>query len=125
MIIVCRIIISQRWKSIHQKPMRVRSAFGFIRSSFKLSLKILLLLTPSLGLSDPTSGQNLADLTRPVYVRWHFRTEAATNLTPAADSERAYVPLGNGSIVSVRLSDGGLVWKSDIGGALSASPAVD
>jgi outer membrane protein assembly factor BamB len=35
------------------------------------------------------------------------------------------MPLGNGSIVSVRLSDGGLIWRSDIGGAVSASPAVD
>jgi outer membrane protein assembly factor BamB len=44
---------------------------------------------------------------------------------PAADQERAYMALGNGSIASVRLSDGGLIWRSDIGGAISASPAVD
>lgn len=67
----------------------------------------------------------MTDLARPVYVRWLFKTEFVTNLTPAADDERAYVPLGNGSIVSVRLSDGGLVWRSDVGGVLSASPAVD
>lgn len=35
------------------------------------------------------------------------------------------MPLGNGSIVSVRLTDGGLIWRSDVGGVLSASPAVD
>lgn len=67
----------------------------------------------------------MADLTRPVHVRWLFKTDVVTSLTPAADNERAYMPLGNGSIVSVRLSDGGLVWRSDIGGALSASPTVD
>lgn len=67
----------------------------------------------------------MADFARPVYVRWRFKAEAVTNLTPAADNERAYVPLVNGSIVSVRLADGALIWKSDIGGALSAAPVVD
>jgi outer membrane protein assembly factor BamB len=86
---------------------------------------LFLILTSLSALSDASAGQNFADLTRPVYVRWLFKAEAVTNLTPAADNERAYLPLGNGSIVSVRLSDGGLAWKSDIGGALSASPAVD
>lgn len=76
-------------------------------------------------LSDPSSGQTFADLTRPVNVRWLFKTDGVTNLTPAADGERAYMPLSNGSIVSVRLSDGVLIWKSDIGGTLSASPAAD
>ena len=106
--------------------MRVRTPSRIIQSCLKSFSKTLLLLTISLSaLSDSTSGQSLADLTRPVYVRWLFKTESATNLTPAADNERAYMPLGNGAIVSVRLSDGGLVWRSDVGGALSASPAVD
>jgi len=76
-------------------------------------------------LSDAAVGQDLADLTRPVYVRWLFRAYDITNLTPTADNDRAYLPLGNGSMAAVRLSDGGLAWKSDVGGALSASPAVD
>jgi outer membrane protein assembly factor BamB len=76
-------------------------------------------------LPDGSAGQNLADLARPIYVRWLFKAEGVTNLSPAADDERAYMPLSNGSVVSLRLSDGGLVWKSDIGGALSAAPAVD
>ncbi|MFL6254223.1 MAG: PQQ-binding-like beta-propeller repeat protein [Pyrinomonadaceae bacterium] len=89
-------------------------------------MKTLLLLTLSLSLlSDSPAGQDLADLARPVYVRWLFKVEGVTNLTPAADNERAYMALSNGSIVSVRLSDGGLSWKSEVGGALSASPAVD
>src|SRR4051812_37171776 len=97
-----------------------------IRSSLNIFVKTFLFLTLSLAfLSDSSVGQNLADLARPVYVRWLFKVEGVTNLTPAADNERAYMPLSNGTIVSVRLSDGGLVWKSDIGGALSASPAVD
>jgi len=82
----------------------------------------MLLLSP---LSDASAWQNLTDLARPVHVLWLFKSEGVTNLTPAADHERAYMPLGNGSLVCVRLSDGGLIWKSDIGGALSASPAAD
>ena len=105
--------------------MRVQSTLRYTWSSLKLFAETLLLLILAQTLSDPAEGQSLADLTRPVYVRWLYKADAVTNLTPAADNERVYLPLGNGSIVSVRLSDGGLIWRSDIGGALSASPAVD
>ncbi|MFL6334815.1 MAG: PQQ-binding-like beta-propeller repeat protein [Pyrinomonadaceae bacterium] len=106
--------------------MRVHEVSRIIRSNSKLFVKGMILMGSFLALlSDPAAGQNLADLARPVYVRWLFKAEGVTNLTPAADNERAYMPLSNGSIVSVRLSDGGLVWRSDVGGLLSASPAVD
>ena len=85
----------------------------------------LLTLLTSAFLSDPSAAQSFADLTRPVNVRWHFKTESVTNFTPAADIERVYLPQSNGSLVSLRLSDGALSWRSDIGGTLSASPAVD
>lgn len=102
--------------------MRLRTASRYIRNPLTF---FLLILSHSTFLSDPSVAQSFADLTRPVYVRWHFRTEGVTNFTPAADSERAYLPLSNGSIVSLRLSDGVLLWRSDIGGTLSASPAAD
>lgn len=106
--------------------MRVQTVSKTIQGSLKIFARRLFLLTLILtSLSDSSAGQSFADLTRPVYVRWLFKTESVTNLTPAADDERAYMPLGNGSIVSVRLSDGGLIWKSDVGGAISASPSVD
>lgn len=106
--------------------MRELTAPRKIQSNLNIFVKtLLLLLLSSLLLSDSSAKQDLADLARPVYVRWLFKAEGVTNLTPAADNERAYMPLSNGSIVSVRLSDGGLIWKSDIGGTLSASPAVD
>lgn len=96
------------------------------RNRLKISVQGLILLALLLApLLDSLARQGLADLTRPVHVRWLFKTDGVTNLTPAADNERAYMPLGNGSIISVRLSDGGLIWRSDIGGTLSASPAVD
>lgn len=106
--------------------MSVETAYGNSRSGLRMLIQGILLLTLSLAaLSDSSARQSLADLARPVHVRWLFKTDGVTNLTPAADDERAYMPLGNGSIVSVRLSDGGLVWRSDIGGTLSASPSVD
>ena len=110
--------------------MRVQITSKIIRRDLKTFLQIVIFLTlPLRALSDPASeqipGQILADLTRPIYVRWLFKTEGVTNLTPAVDQERTYMPLGNGALISLRLSDGILVWRSDIGGVLSASPAVD
>ncbi|MDT5268599.1 MAG: hypothetical protein QOH49_785 [Acidobacteriota bacterium] len=104
------------------KTMTVQTTQRIIRSNLNIFVGTLVLLTLSF---DSSVGQDLADLARPIHVRWLFKAEGVTNLTPAADNERVYMPLSNGSIVSVRLSDGGLVWKSEIGGTLSASPAVD
>lgn len=67
----------------------------------------------------------LADLSKPVYVKWEYKTEGVTNLTPAVDGERVYLPLSDGSIISVWLADGRLSWRSEIGGVISASPVVD
>lgn len=107
--------------------MRAQKAFRAIRGNVKVFAHsaFLILALPLAILSDPLAGQNFADLARPVYVRWLFKAEGVTNYTPAADNERVYLPMANGSVVSLRLSDGGLVWRTEIGGALSASPAVD
>jgi outer membrane protein assembly factor BamB len=114
-------------QTLSSKSMSAQTASGNIRRRLRVFLKRLLLSALLLftTLSDSLARQNMTDLTRPMQVRWLFKAEGVTNLTPAIDNERAYLPLGNGSIVSVRLSDGVLVWRSDIGGALSASPAVD
>ncbi|MDT5158050.1 MAG: hypothetical protein QOH51_2407 [Acidobacteriota bacterium] len=73
----------------------------------------------------PLSGQDLANLSRPIYIKWHVKIDDLTNLTPAVDRERIYLPLGGGTILSLWLVDGGLSWKSDIGGSISASPTAD
>jgi outer membrane protein assembly factor BamB len=73
----------------------------------------------------PVWGQDLANLARPIHVKWHVGVEHLTNLAIAVDGERVYLPLGGGSIISFWLADGGLSWKSDIGGSISASPAAD
>lgn len=70
-------------------------------------------------------GQGLTDLSKPLYVRWDYKTEGITNLTPAVDGERIFLPLTSGILISVGLADGRLSWKSEIGGAISASPVSD
>jgi outer membrane protein assembly factor BamB len=65
------------------------------------------------------------NLSRPIYAKWQFKTDGITNLTPAIDGEKVYIPLAKGIILGVWLSDGGLAWKSDIGGSISASPVAD
>lgn len=106
--------------------MRIRTFSVILRSiSNKLLMTLVLSALPLQILSDPLERRELPDLSQPFHVRWIFKAEGLSNLTPAADAERAYLPLSNGSIVCVRLSDGILVWRSDVGGALSASPAVD
>jgi outer membrane protein assembly factor BamB len=88
-----------------------------------LALFLAFLLQPILFI--PVSGQEVASLSRPIYVKWHIKMDGLTNLAPAVDGERIYLPLDGGSIISLWLADGGLSWKSDIGGSISASPAAD
>jgi outer membrane protein assembly factor BamB len=64
-------------------------------------------------------------LSQPLTVRWRYASSATLNLTPAADSERIYLPLGGGIIVSLNANDGQLYWRSEVGGEFSASPAAD
>lgn len=73
----------------------------------------------------PAYGQGLADLSKPIYIKWSYKAEGVTSLTPAVDGERVFLPLTNGSLISVSLADGRLSWRSEIGGVISASPVVD
>jgi outer membrane protein assembly factor BamB len=64
-------------------------------------------------------------LSQPLTVRWQYQSEHTVNLTPATDGERIYLPLAEGTLVSLRALDGQLFWKTEIGGELSASPVAD
>lgn len=64
-------------------------------------------------------------LSQPLVVKWAFPTDFTTNLRPATDVDRIYLPLTSGSLVSLNASDGRLIWKTDLGGELSASPVAD
>lgn len=65
------------------------------------------------------------ELSQPLTLQWRYLSEQTLNLTPATDGERVYLPLTTGIIVSLRAADGQLLWKTDIGGELSAAPVAD
>ena len=67
---------------------------------------------------------NDALLSQPLTVRWRYES-SVTNLTPAFDTDRIYLPLSGGQIVALKAKDGQLFWRSEIGGELSASPVAD
>ncbi|MDQ3817263.1 MAG: PQQ-binding-like beta-propeller repeat protein [Acidobacteriota bacterium] len=58
-------------------------------------------------------------------MKWSYPTDFTTNLRPATDVDRIYLPLTYGLVVSLNASDGRLIWKTDLGGELSSSPAAD
>lgn len=102
--------------------MEVQTGFAKRVRGWAALMAIFYLTTYS---ANPLRAQGLTDLSRPVYAKWSYKTDAVTNLTPATDAERVYMPLGDGSLVSIRLADGGLAWRSEIGGAISAAPVAD
>ena len=64
-------------------------------------------------------------LSQPLTVRWKYESNVTLNLTPAFDKERIYLPLAGGTIVALKARDGQLLWRSEMGGELSASPVAD
>jgi len=80
---------------------------------------------PASNATGRTTGKISLSLSQPLTLRWRYASDFTLNLTPASDHERIYLPLGGGTIVSLRADDGQLYWKSEIGGEFSASPAAD
>lgn len=76
-------------------------------------------------LPPPAPAQDQLAPSRPLHLRWLFETEGTSELTPAADESAVYAPLSDGVIVSLKTSDGALLWKSEVGGKISASPVAD
>ncbi len=105
-------------------PQRGRSARRVAFISLVLSL--LLSAAPA-GLSHrgKATADNELILSQPLVIRWQYRSDLTVNLTPAVAGLRIFLPLSGGSIVSLNGADGLLVWKSDTGGEISASPAAD
>jgi eukaryotic-like serine/threonine-protein kinase len=97
--------------------------------NLKLVTLVILLLTTAIA-SFPSSV-NSADatpkllLSQPLTVRWRYESNVTLNLTPAFDNERIYLPLAGGTIVALNARDGQLLWRSEMGGELSASPVAD
>jgi outer membrane protein assembly factor BamB len=96
--------------------------------------KVVCLLLMATGLfcfSVYTIGQvtqkpeNQIALSQPLTERWLYPSNSTTNLTLTADDGHIYLPLASGLLISLNAGDGQLIWKTDIGGELSSSPAAD
>jgi len=90
-------------------------------------LGILLCLVSSTVYSLPAGLLNATQvkLSEPLTVQWKYPSERTINLTPATDGQRIYLPLAGGAIVSLRALNGQLLWKTETGGELTASPVAD
>lgn len=82
-------------------------------------------LHPQVATRATRSIDTDVSLSQPLTVRWRYPSDSTLNLTPAADGERIYLPLGGGTLVSLRGRDGQFLWKSELGGEFSAAPAAD
>ena len=90
-----------------------------------LSASFIPCSSQSLTTSAVTPDGISVDLTRPLTLSWRYDSSLTLNLTPAYDDERIYLPLSGGTIVSLKATSGQLVWRSEMGGELSASPTAD
>ena len=95
---------------------------------FQLSLIFALIQLQALGCLASVGQMNrrLA-LSQPLTILWQHQSvdEQTTNLTSAADSERIYLPLTRGVLLSMSVKDGSTLWRAETGGELSASPVAD
>jgi outer membrane protein assembly factor BamB len=61
----------------------------------------------------------------PLAVRWQFESNNIIGLSPTSHNGYVYLPLLAGEIVSLKATDGQLLWRTEIGGDFSASPTAD
>lgn len=61
----------------------------------------------------------------PLTVRWQFDSKSSISFSPASYKSFIYLPLSSGEIVSLKVADGQLLWKTEIGGDFSAPPIAD
>lgn len=99
-------------------------AISFDRRLLALWILVATALVPCARVS-PRARESQADLSRPLHMQWSFEAENISNITPVVDEEDVYVPLNNGTIVSLRRKNGELSWKSDLGGVITSSPSAD
>jgi len=74
---------------------------------------------------DATRTTTGSFLSQPMTIGWRYNSDLTLNLTPAFDHDRIYLPLAGGIITALKARDGSLIWRSEFGGELSASPVAD
>ncbi len=90
-----------------------------------ISVSLIPCSSQALTTAATTPDGTSVDLTRPLTLSWRYDSSLTLNLTPAYDDERIYLPLSGGTLVSLKAKTGQLVWRSEMGGELSASPIAD
>jgi outer membrane protein assembly factor BamB len=74
---------------------------------------------------DEKAAEKGLTFASPLTIRWQFDSKNTTSLSPASNNGRLYLPLTSGEIVSLNVSNGQLLWRTEIGGDFSASPIAD
>src|ERR1044071_4065852 len=102
---------------------------SFVTSRNKFSGIVSGALFLLLVLHSTFTFANLKDdgliLSQPLTIAWRYQNDHTTDLTPAADDQTAFVPLGAGLLLALNAADGKLQWKAETGGEFSASPVVN
>jgi outer membrane protein assembly factor BamB len=69
-------------------------------------------------------GQSIT-LKRPLTLRWNYKSDELTAITLTEDQEAIYASLLGGELVSLRSEDGQFTWRTEVGGDVLVTPAVD
>jgi len=92
-------------------------------TSVVLLLFLIISVVTSSGRGTPQNTQPA--LSQPLTISWRYQSDRMSNLTPATDGRNVYVPQTGGAVVAVDAERGQLHWRAEVGGELSASPAID
>lgn len=91
-------------------------------------LSIILFSSPAWIQAAPFPVERAGDdfiFSAPLAVRWQFDSNNIIGLSPTSHNGYIYLLLTAGEIVSLKATDGQLLWKTEIGGDFSASPTAD
>ena len=98
-----------------------------LRSLTRYSLLTGLAVLSFIGWIPATARyqENQLALSQPLTVKWRYKSDRASNFTPATDDKTVYLPLSGGTLIALNVTDGQLRWRAEAGGEFSAAPVVD
>ena len=89
-----------------------------------LAITNALLVLPQTKNTRAATPEQLS-FSKPLVFKWQYETREIVDLTPEIHGDFIFVPLSKGNLISLRLHEGNLVWKSEVGGEITASPLAD
>ena len=96
------------------------------RVSISILFTIILTILPAHGFPPrKTDMSEKLSLFAPLKVQWLYETGDTLDLTPATYDDLIFLPLEMGKVIALRLTDGKLAWKAEVGGEITASPEAD